>query len=113
MRIEVIQSSDLKGKASKDVEAIRNICFRDVPETEKKENFYAKPFASMAAHEKGKLIGTLQLFKRRILFDSKKISLGGIGGVCVKKERRRRGVATKMIKTAMEALKKKSVILFV
>lgn len=53
-----------------------------------------------------KPVGYIRLFKRIIHSNGKYILLGGIGGVCTDPQEQRKGVATQMLKTAIEELKK-------
>ena len=61
------------------------------------------------AWDKDKLIGETRIFKRTILFNGQKILLGGIGSVATHADFRKQGIATKMVKKAMDLLKKKGV----
>lgn len=63
-------------------------------------------FKYILVFEKEKVIGMTILCKRIIKFKKASVVLGGFGGVCVQKEKRRRGVASAMIKKGMEELKK-------
>lgn len=53
----------------------------------------------------GKLAGVVLALKRNIQYHGKDILLGGIGGVAVIDKYRRRGIASMLIKSAMEQLK--------
>ncbi len=50
------------------------------------------------------VVGIIIVFKREIQLHGEKLILGGIGGVCTKKEYRRRGIGTEMIKVAKKSL---------
>lgn len=50
---------------------------------------------------------TVKLFKRDIEFDGRSLALGGIGGVCVAENMRRKGIATEMIRKGLEVLREK------
>lgn len=58
------------------------------------------------ATENGKLIGETRVFKRTILLNGQKIVLGGIGSVATHPDKRKQGVATRMVKKGMDLLKK-------
>lgn len=75
---------------------------QELEDTEDK--FFSTPFAFLLALEDHSVIGTLLLFKRKIDYKGETILLGGIGNVCTKKERRRMGVATALLKRAMKEL---------
>lgn len=51
------------------------------------------------------IIGAVIILKRKIKFNNVSLTLGGIGGVSVRREYRRHGLATALLKKAMEMLK--------
>lgn len=71
---------------------------------ENEEKYFSPPKAWLLVLEEGKIIGRVLLHKRRVKFNSKDIILGGIGGVCTHKGKRRQGIATMMLKEAMRVL---------
>lgn len=62
-------------------------------------------FCHILALENNDVIGLVVTLKREIEYKHKKILLGGIGGVCVREDRRRMGVASKLMDIAMKELK--------
>ncbi len=48
-----------------------------------------------------KIIGRLAVFKREIALEGKRVTLGGIGKVKVRDDKRRQGVASKLVQEAM------------
>jgi GNAT superfamily N-acetyltransferase len=68
------------------------------------DRYFSTPFAFLLALEDPSVIGTLLLFKRKIDYKGEPILLGGIGNLCTKKEKRRMGVATALLKRAMKEL---------
>jgi predicted acetyltransferase len=56
--------------------------------------------------EENKIIGMLAVFQRQIKFQHKNISLGGIGKVQVRDDKRRQGIASKMMSLAIKQLEK-------
>ena len=73
---------------------------------EEKDKYYAAPFAHLIAMEKKRVIGRTDLFKREIVFDGKKITIGAVGGVCTAMDRRERGVASAMLEISMSEMKR-------
>lgn len=63
-------------------------------------------FEWILAYKHDELVGKAVIFKRKIIFDSEKILLGGVGGVKVRDSERKKGVASRMMDIAMEELKK-------
>ncbi len=61
-------------------------------------------FKYVVALNKDEVVGIILLFKKEIDFKSKKILLGGIGGVGTKAEYRDKGIATKMLSMVGEIL---------
>lgn len=72
---------------------------------EEEDKFFSEPEAWLLVFEEDKLTGRLLLHKRKIAFANKEVTLGGIGGVCTRRDRRRQGLATKMLKKAVRILK--------
>lgn len=52
------------------------------------------------------MTGVTGVLRREINYEGKQITLGGIGGLCTRFDRRQMGVATKLLFKAMEELKK-------
>jgi len=57
------------------------------------------------AFENEDIIGRAVIFKREIQFQDQKITLGGIGKVKVRNDKRRKGVATELLKRTKKELK--------
>ena len=55
-----------------------------------------------------RIIGVVIILKRHVKFNNANLVLGGIGGVSVRPEYRRQGLATAMLKIAMKMLKQES-----
>jgi len=72
---------------------------------EQEEKYFSPPKAWLLAFEDNQIIGQILLHRREIAFDNRKVVLGGIGGVCTHKNKRKQGIATAMLKKAMTALK--------
>lgn len=60
------------------------------------------------AYENNEIIGRTALFKRTIEIVDKKISLGGIGKVRVRLDKRKHGIGSQMMDEAMKQLKKEN-----
>jgi predicted GNAT family N-acyltransferase len=69
------------------------------------DKYCSKPFLNLLAIEKDSVIGAARLFRRKIAYRGRKIRLGGIGEVCTREDKRRRGVATALTIRGMEVLK--------
>lgn len=104
--IELVKVGELTKEQESGLNSLNTECFGDVPQSEVEENFYAIPFAYLLADVNNQIISRVALFKREIVFAGKHITLGGIGGVCVTKLHRHRGVASSMIKRALVELKR-------
>jgi predicted GNAT family N-acyltransferase len=72
---------------------------------EEEEKFYSQPKAWLLAFGSNQVIGTAALHQRKIQFNNLDIILGGIGRVCTRKDRRREGIAVKMLKEAVKTLR--------
>ena len=71
--------------------------------------FFAKPSFAVVAKKGNVLVGVLFVFVRDIIFDTKKYSLGGIGGVVVDKNFRGMDIATTLLIVATEEMKNRRV----
>lgn len=71
-----------------------------------RDRWSSLPFGYVLGYVGSELIGTVNLIKRDIIFNGKKIILGGIGGVCVHKSHRKKGYSKALLKIAMSELKK-------
>lgn len=71
---------------------------------ENEEKYFSPPKAWLLVFEGAQIVGRTMLHRRRITFNGKDVILGGIGGVCTHKEKRRQGIATMMLKEAMRVL---------
>jgi len=72
-----------------------------------RDQYFDDPYAYLLAIDRRSMIGVVLLYKKNIEHAGKKIILGGIGGVCVKKKKRKKGVASALLEKAMQDLKRK------
>jgi predicted GNAT family N-acyltransferase len=105
----LISEETLSDEQKLRVEELMKQCFSHVDAREAEECFCAESFARILAYSSDKLVGHLRLFKRNIEFDRMHVALGGIGGVCVSEDMRRRGIATRMVREALKVLKHEKV----
>jgi predicted N-acetyltransferase YhbS len=69
------------------------------------ERFCSQPKAWLLAIERDQIFGTILLHKRKVMFSSREVVLGGVGSVCTRTDRRNQGIATSMLKEAVKILK--------
>jgi len=105
IKIILVPEAELTPSQKESIFKLQKECFSDVDRQSIEEDFIAESFARMFASTGQEIVGTLRLFKREIIFSGKKILLGGLGGTCVTKSSRRKGVANKMLKKGLEILK--------
>ena len=65
------------------------------------EKFFVRPYAHLIALEQEHVIGIVNLFRRTIVYNNKKINVGGFGGVATIKQKRRKGVSKTLLKIGM------------
>lgn len=65
-------------------------------------------FGRIFASLDNEIVGGTGLFQRVINYDSKKINLGGMGGVCVLPKYQRQGFGSQIVEFAMGILKRKN-----
>jgi predicted acetyltransferase len=70
------------------------------------DRFGSLPFSYVIGCEGDRIIGVVNLLKRKIKFKEQNITLGGFGGVCTHAEFRRQGIARKLLQEGMKVLKK-------
>jgi len=70
------------------------------------ERFCSKPRAWLLVFEGDQIIGGTKLYRRKVMFNNREVTLGGIGSVCTRIDKRNKGIATSMLKEAMKILKK-------
>jgi GNAT superfamily N-acetyltransferase len=81
-------------------------CFGHVSREEIEECFIAEGFGWIFAYVNAITVGQVELHSRTVLFEGKQVSLGGLGGTCVRAAARNRGIAKAMVKTGLEVLRK-------
>jgi len=64
-------------------------------------------FSCLVAFEDGEIIGATKLVKRKLKNSDGLLTLGGFGGVWTRKDKRRKGIATAILKQGMKVLKSK------
>ncbi len=91
------------------------ICFanKKLSEVEQKINqdqiTADKPEKVIVAVENGALLGRIKIFKRASVFDNTRITIGGIGGVCVEPHVRNQGIGSRLLRAALVEIKKSNV----
>ena len=70
-----------------------------------KDKYFSVPEAWLLVFEGAQIIGSIKLHKRNVKFNKKNIILGGLGGVCIRKDKRRLGIASMMIEEGMKTLR--------
>ena len=69
------------------------------------DRYYSFPYAHVLALEREEVIGVAKLFKRSIIFGRETLVVGGFGSVATKNNKRRKGVATALLKRGIEDFK--------
>jgi len=62
----------------------------------------------LVVYESGEVIGGVELFKRNVKYSDELLILGGIGSIWVRKDKRRKGIASAILKRGMKVLKKEN-----
>ena len=66
------------------------------------DNYGSIPYGIITCRENGVLIGTVWLYKKVGALGKKEYNILGVGGVCVHKESRGKGIAKRMLEIALE-----------
>ncbi|MBI4157623.1 GNAT family N-acetyltransferase [Candidatus Woesebacteria bacterium] len=109
MELVFVDEKNLTANQKEQIKILEQECFSDVDLREIAEDFIAESFGRLFTDDNNKIVGMLSLFKRNIEFEGENILLGGMGGVCVTKAFRGKGIATEMLKKGIEILKKEGV----
>lgn len=102
----------LPSKLQEQVNELVGICFDwiwESPQTQadNEDRFYnLKPVRRLTALEGEQVVSYAAIYQRQITYLDKEIGLGGLGGVCTRPDRRRQGLASKLIDMGMAELKK-------
>lgn len=109
-----IPINDLTTEQLSQFRLLSSICFPESKDPKEKANhndrfFYRKDRVGAAvALSQDQIIAKVYAIKRIIKYKSKNIVLGGIGGVCTNTNMRRKGIATALLKIAMQKLEDES-----
>ncbi|MDZ7586210.1 MAG: GNAT family N-acetyltransferase [Patescibacteria group bacterium] len=112
--MKIVVYKRISERLKKPVKQFDRDCFPWIYETKKRISEHQDKFSPsvkdqfshFCALENNNLIGRVIVMKRKIKFANRPVILGGIAGVCVCPEKRKKGLATKLLKRAMAELKK-------
>lgn len=106
MNIKIFEKPDLKITRSILYFQFRFMEFAS-EELEYEEDLYGTlPLGYVVAYQNNEIIGVINLYKREITYNNKKLILGGIGYVCTHSKHRRKGVATQLLEKGIITLEK-------
>ena len=105
MKIKIITSPDSKMRQKVLIFQFQFMGWSKEELREEDDKYGTIPFGYIIGYEENKIIGVVNLIKRKIKFNNKNIILGGIGGVCTHSKFLKQRVATKLLKKAMGILK--------
>lgn len=108
-KIFVILNDQLSEQQRADLFAFEEKCFEKNLKKHRKLLYFSQPFAHIILKNDQKLISYLRVFIRPVIWKDTTILLGGIGSVVTDQEHRGKGIATRLLKKAMEILEKESV----
>jgi ribosomal protein S18 acetylase RimI-like enzyme len=103
--IEVIPIKKLTNSHQQGIKHLGEVCFGHVDKVAINEHFFAKGFAWVLALQNNKVVGLLELHRRKRVFDKSKFLLGGIGGVCVLPDLRQHGIGRQLMLKGLEVLR--------
>jgi predicted GNAT family N-acyltransferase len=79
-------------------------CFGDVPSQEIEEDFFTEPVSRVLCYVEGELAGCAGTRVRPVQYAGQTILMGGVSGVCTRRDLRGQGVATRVCTRAMQFL---------
>ena len=60
------------------------------------ESFCSQPKAWLLVFERDQIIGGIKLYKRKVMFNTREVILGGVGSVCARTDKRNQGIRRKV-----------------
>ncbi len=79
-------------------------CFSHIPKGEIEEDFYSPKIARVLAYQNDSLVGYAGIHLSLGNFQGRDIHIGGFGGVCTRRDKRRKGIASLVCKQAVAYL---------
>jgi GNAT superfamily N-acetyltransferase len=73
-----------------------------------KDKYFSLPYAYLVAIEQENIISVTALFKRQLTYNRQTVNIGAFGYLTTAKKKRRRGVATALLKRGIEDFKSKN-----
>jgi predicted GNAT family N-acyltransferase len=107
--ISIILDDQLSEQQRAHFFAFEEKCFGKDLKKHRKLLYFSQPFAHIVLKNDKELISYLRIFIRQVTWQDKKFLLGGIGSVATDQGHRGKGVATTLLKKAMEILGKEKV----
>lgn len=107
--ISIILDDQLSEKQRADFFAFEEKCFEKNLKKHRKLLYFSQPFAHILLKNGDELISYLRVFTRHVIWKNRTILLGGIGSVATDQNHRGKGIATTLLKKAMEILGKEKV----
>ncbi len=107
--ITVVPDNQLNEQQRADLFAFEEKCFEKNLKKHRKLLYFSQPFAHIVHKNDKELISYLRVFIRPVIWKDKTILLGGIGSVATDQKYRGKGIATQLLKKAMEVLENESV----
>jgi len=105
LEVVFVPLSELTSSQKQRIGELQKECFSHVSREEIRECFIAEGFGWIFAYENRLIVGQVELHSRTVLFEGKKVSLGGLGGTCVTAAARNRGIAKAMVEKGLKILK--------
>ncbi len=105
MELVFVDSSQLTRRQRQRITELQKECFSHVSREDIEECFIAEGFGWIFSYENRVIVGQLELHSREVMFDRRKVSLGGLGGTCVASPWRNRGIAKAMVRRGLDILR--------
>jgi predicted GNAT family N-acyltransferase len=77
-------------------------------ETIDEDKYFSVPYAFVLAVEQENIVSIAKLFKRQLTYDRQIVTMGGFGSLTTDKKKRRKGLATALLKKGMEDFKRRN-----
>jgi predicted N-acetyltransferase YhbS len=107
-RLVYVATGRLSRSQRRRIKELQKECFSRVNRKEIVECFIAKRFGWEFAYQGNWIVGQIELFSRKVVFEGRKILVGGLGGTCVTVSARKIGLGSRLVSEGIEILRRKS-----
>lgn len=102
--LSIVHDNQLSEKQRAEFFAFEQKCFEKDLTAHRRLLYFSQPFAHIFIEDHGKLISYLRVFVRQVQWNKQSILIGGVGSVATEQSYRGQGIATQLLREAMQLL---------